>query len=143
MPPLSRVGSELAPSATAPLGARLTSVVLGEHVEVPPLVTVLLKHVSRRKMPLEVFTGLVTRLVEVEANATNSPVWLTDGPAVARVGVPPTQVAPQIPVLACVASGARSTIKGRPPNSLPFTAKVSGLEVPPPEPPSAGLVTFT
>ena len=50
---------------------------------------VLLKHVSRRKIPLEVFSGLVTRLVEVDAKATNWPVWLTDGPAVERVGVPP------------------------------------------------------
>jgi hypothetical protein len=66
-------GSELAPLATAPLGATLIKFVVGVQLDEPPATTCLLKQVSRRKIALEVLTGLTTRFVEVDAKTTNSP----------------------------------------------------------------------
>ena len=116
--------------------------VVGVHELVPPMVTEALRQVSRRKTSLEVFAGVATRLVELDAKATNSPVWLVEGPAVVSVsaGVGPAQVAPQTPRLAWVPSGARSTSKGRPVSSVGFTANVRALDVPPP---GAGFTACT
>jgi hypothetical protein len=136
VPALSSEGSELGPSAATPFSPTLTVEVLGVHVLE---LVVAARQVLRRKMSLKPFVWFVTRLVELEAKATKFPVWLTDGPAVVRVGVP-EHVAPQIPLFAGVPSGARSTITGRPAKSVGFTANVSVLEVPPP---GTGLTTCT
>src|ERR1035441_6589644 len=110
-PALSSEGSELGPSAATPLNPTLTFEVLG--VQVLFEVRAAARQVFRRKTSLKPLVWFTTRLVELEAKATRFPVWFTEGPAVARVGVPPEQVAPQIPLFACVPSGARSTITDR------------------------------
>lgn len=90
------------------------------------------RHVSRKKMSLMLVVVFAKRFVEMDAKATNSPVVLTEGPAVASVGMLPEQVAPQIPLFAGAPSGARSTTTGSPAESVGFTATKIALDVPPP-----------
>lgn len=130
-------GSELDPLDAVPSVALLIKVVTGMH-DPPP------RQVSRKKMSLDPLVCPVTRLPEMEANAMNSPFVLTEGPEFATVKpkVPLWQFAspPQIPLLACVPSGATSTSKGSPAVSVALTANVSMLDVPPR---GAGLNTHT
>src|ERR1700727_1651542 len=115
------VGSELAPLAATHDKETVTSVVGGTHEDEPPLVTSLLKQVSRKKMELLVMIGETTRLGEIDAKAMNSPVWLEEGPEVVSDGVPLEQGGPQMPLVACAPVGARSAISGSPDNSVPLT----------------------
>ena len=81
--------------------------VFGTQVDEPPILTVLLKQVSRRKIELLVMIGVRTKLGEIDANAMNWPVWLEEGPAVVSDGVPLVQLGPQMPLVACAPLGAK------------------------------------
>jgi hypothetical protein len=121
----------------ARLGATLIEFVTGEHDAAP-------RQVSRKKMSLDPLVCPVTRLSEMEAKAMNSPFVLTEGPEFSKVNpkVPFWQFTspPQIPLLACVPSGATSTSNGSPAVSVAFTANVNVFDVPPL---GAGLNTQT
>ncbi len=136
---LSSEGSELGPSGATPLGVRLTSDVLGVQVTVDDTLVVA-RHVFRRKILLIPVVGFASRLVELEAKATSSPVCVAAGPAVERVGIVPEQVGPQTPFSAWLPSRARSTSIGSPNKFVGLTAKVTMFDVPPP---GAGLTTCT
>ena len=91
-------------------------------------------------MSLFVFALIETRLLEIEAKATKSPLLLVEGPAVVDVGVPLEQVVPHTPLLASIPFGARSKIMGSPTVVVGFTERVRMFEIPPPGP---GFIIWT
>jgi hypothetical protein len=117
-PPESIVGSQLGPFAEFPFGSTLTSAFAGVQLALP-------RHVLRTKTLLKPFVSVVTRLLEIEANATIPPLLLVEGPAVMELGVPVAHMAsvPQIPFAACEPSGAKSRMIGNPTDAVGFTAK--------------------
>ena len=121
------VGSQLGPFAVLPLGSTLINVFDGVQEAT-------VTHVLRTNTSLDAFVSLVTKLFEMEANATISPFVLVDGPAVMTSGVPFAHVefVPQIPFSACEPSGAKSSMIGSPFVAVGFTEKTTILEVPPP-----------
>jgi hypothetical protein len=121
------VGSQLGPFAALPFGSTLTNVFDGvQDAEVTQVV--------RTKTSLEAFVSFFTKLFEMEANATDSPFVLVDGPDVMTSGVPLAHVAavPQIPFSAWSPSGAKSSMIGSPFVVVGFTEKTTIFEVPPP-----------
>jgi hypothetical protein len=70
----------------------------------------------------------------MEANATDSPFVLVDGPDVMTSGVPLAHVeaVPQIPFSAWAPSGAKSSMIGSPFVVVGFTENTTIFEVPPP-----------
>jgi hypothetical protein len=129
------VGSQLGPFAAFPLGSTLTRLFDGVQ---EPTVT----HVVRTNTSLEAFVSVVTKLFDIEANATIDPFVFVEGPAVTASGVPFAHIAavPQIPFIACEPSGARSNMMGSPFVKVGFTANVRMFDVPPP---GAALKTCT
>lgn len=121
------VGSQLGPFAVLPFGSTLINVFEGVHEAT-------VTHVLRTNTSLDAFVSLVTKLFEMEANATISPFILVDGPDVMASGVPFAHVefVPQIPFSACEPSGAKSSIIGSPFVAVGFTENTTILEVPPP-----------
>jgi len=134
-PPESIVGSKLAPFAALPFGSTLISVVVGVHEAT-------VTQVLRTNMSLDAFVSFLTKLFEIEANATISPFVSVEGPDVMTLGVPAAHVAvvPQIPFAAWEPSGARSSMIGNPTVAVGFTANTTIFEVPPP---GAALKTCT
>ena len=121
------VGSQLGPFAVLPLGSTLINVFDGVQEAT-------VTHVLRTNTSLDAFVSLVTKLFEMEANATISPFILVDGPAVMMSGVPFAHVefVPQIPFSACEPSGAKSSMIGSPFVAVGFTENTTIFEVPPP-----------
>lgn len=134
-PPESIVGSKLAPFAALPFGSTLISVVDGVHEAT-------VTQVVRTNTSLDAFVSFLTKLFEIEANATTSPFISVEGPDVMTSGVPVAHrvVVPQIPFVACEPSGAKSSIVGSPFVAVGFTANTTIFEVPPP---GAALKTCT
>ena len=126
-PAESIVGSQLGPFAGPPFGSTLTSTLEGMHDAV--------MHELRTKMSAAPFVSLVTKLLEMEANAICCPFVSVEGPEVVTFGgVAPVHsaIVPQIPFSACDASGAKSKIIGSPTEAVGFTANTAIFEVPPP-----------
>jgi hypothetical protein len=87
VPVASIAGCELCPLAGLAAGEPDTREVAGTQPEPPTVVTVAwARQVSRRKIWLPVLFWPSTRLFELEAKATNSPVPLTEGPDEVRGG---------------------------------------------------------
>src|ERR1700690_2288195 len=128
-PVASTVGSELAPLAALPLGSELTTAVTGTQLASA-------KQVLRRYTSGSVFTSVCTRLRDTAANATYCPELLVDGPEVevVRPRLPLAQLAvpPQMPLIACEPSAARSTSTGNPSKCVGLMEYVRMLDVPPP-----------
>src|SRR4029077_6666573 len=125
------------PLAAAPAGAPDKREVAGTQV----VDVVEVRHVSRRKIWLPVLFWPDTRLFEPEANATNSPVPLTDGPDEVRggrIGISPCEALlqfaspPPMPLFAGDPLKPTSTSTGSPATVEGVTAKTSGVEIPPP-----------
>src|SRR5271163_2847212 len=111
VPAESSVGSELGPFAAFPLGSELTTAVTGTQLANA-------KQVLRTYTSGLVFRSVSTSLADTEANATNWPELLLDGPevVVVRPSAPLAQLAapPQIPSVAWEPSASRSTSTGKP-----------------------------
>lgn len=121
------VGSQLGPFAAFPFGSTLTRLFDGVQ---EPTVT----HVVRTKISLDAFVSVVTKLFDIDANATIVPVILVEGPEVMTLGVPFAHIeaVPQIPFMACEPSGARSKMIGSPFVKVGFTENTTMFDVPPP-----------
>jgi hypothetical protein len=134
-PPPSIVGSKLGPFAALPFGSTLISVFDGVH-------DATVRHVLRTNISLDAFESFVTKLFEIDANATICPFVSVEGPDIITLGVPFAHSAfvPQIPFIACVPSGAKSTMIGSPFVMVGFTANTTIFEV---HPPGAALKTCT
>src|SRR6202040_2497932 len=93
------------------------------------------RHVLRTYTSGFVFRSVSTNLCDTEANATNWPELLLDGPELraVRPRAPLAQLAapPQMPLMACEPSAARSTSTGKPSRWVGLTEKVIMSEVPP------------
>lgn len=134
-PPVEAIaGSQLGPFAAFPFGSTLTNVFEGMHV--------LFKHVLRTNTSLDAFVSVVTKLFDIDANATIVPAAFVEGPAVIASGVPlaHVEVVPQIPFIACEPSGAKSKMIGSPFAVVGSTANTPIFDVPPP---GAALKTCT
>jgi hypothetical protein len=91
-------------------------------------------HVLRTNTSLDAFVSVVTKLFDIDANATIVPAIFVEGPAVIALGVPFAHIeaVPQIPLIACEPSGAKSKIIGSPFVKVGFTANTAIFDVPPP-----------
>ena len=127
-------GSQLGPFAAFPFGSTLIRVFEGTHV--------LFTHVVRTNTSLDALMSFVTKLFDIDANATIDPDVFVEGPAVIASGVPfaHIEVVPQIPFIACEPSGAKSKMIGSPCAVVASTANTAIFEVPPP---GAALKTCT
>src|SRR5271156_1884856 len=129
VPAESSVGSELGPFAAFPLGSELTTAVTGTQLANA-------KQVLRTYTSGLVFRSVSTRLCDTEANATNWPELLLDGPevVVVRPRAPLAQLATpqQMPLLAWEPSAARSASTGKPSKWVGLMEYVRILDMPPP-----------